>query len=86
MNVLVSQNKPCILPAGARTPARNTAVCKAQTRHEIISDVLKGVKQAALIATAAGVLSVVRGQRPTGTMGSPVVYGCMYDTIGDDRR
>lgn len=60
MNALVSQSKPCLVSTGARAPVRSTVACKAQPRHQIISEVLEGVKHAALIATAAGVLSAVR--------------------------
>lgn len=59
MNALASQSKPC-LSTGTRAPVKNTVVCKAQPRHQIVSDVFEGVKKAAVIATAAGVLSLVR--------------------------
>ena len=61
MNALACNTKASVTARPASSRART--VCRAQAKQYILSDVIDGVKKAALIATAAGALSLVRSWR-----------------------
>eukprot|EP00889_Picochlorum_renovo_P004070 jgi/Picre1/31100/NNA_006455.t1 len=58
MNALTCNTKPSV--TGRLASSRARTVCKAQPKQYILADVIDGVKQAALIATAAGALSLAQ--------------------------
>lgn len=68
MNALTCNTKPSVTARPASSRART--ICKAQPKQYILSDVVEGVKQAALIATAAGALSLVRSSQHSFRMSS----------------
>lgn len=84
MNALTCNTKPSV--TGRLASSRARTVCKAQPKQYILADVIDGVKQAALIATAAGALSLVRSCHDSFRLFSYDTIPCLiYVCIGTNR-